>query len=266
MNKIILDSDVKMTSMRKKLHNVEAFSSLDRKGLEFRGIERRLLMKEFPTGEKLYIQYPGKESARENNPRPWDFRPKLLLPNGEWLKDLSFKDVWDDLYSIKDAHVDLADIATIFFRMAYMMDSNPVTRTLDYEDVDIAGNVVNRGKIEFTWNEYTPEPSVLDKIFIPSQVLRGVSLPAYLAYNDYLAQNEDCKYFYRAEKENGSTWDGKVGRMNTLLTHMTVIAFMEDKIKFTDIMMRFQRGKGVAPLPANMFEDITGGAVEKRGR
>ena len=101
-------------------------------------------MKEYPAGEKPYIQYPGKESAREKSPRPWDFRPKMMLPNGEWLKDLSFKDVWDDLYSLRDLNVVMSYIATLFFRIAYMLDSELATRELEYEDINRSGEVVNR--------------------------------------------------------------------------------------------------------------------------
>ena len=90
--------ELKAKSDEKKLFNIETFSHLDTSGLRYGTMERRILMKEFSTGEKLYIQYPGKETVRAIKPRPWDFRPKLILANGDWLKDLSFKDIWDDLY------------------------------------------------------------------------------------------------------------------------------------------------------------------------
>ena len=94
--------ELKAESEEKKLFNIETFSHLDTNGLRYGAVERRILMREFPSGEKLYIQYPGKETIRATKPRPWDFRPKLILPNGDWLKDLSFKDIWDDLYNFKD--------------------------------------------------------------------------------------------------------------------------------------------------------------------
>lgn len=264
MMQIKYSSELKKESDEKKFFNIEAFSKLDRSGLSYDGVERRLLMKEFSTGEKLYIQYPGKESAREKNTRPWDFRPKLQLPNGEWLKDLSFKDVWDDLYSFKDIDADMSYVATLFFRIAYMMDAKKTTRILHFEDVDIkTGNIVGEGEIKLTWYEYGPDDSLLNDFQVSPAALRGCSVPAYLAYNDYLAQNEDCKYFYRAVHDRGETWKTDTGRRNTLLTHMAVIAFIENKLRFTEITDMFQRGMGVAALPAKHWEETTGGRVIK---
>lgn len=257
--------ELKKESNEKKYFNIDAFSALDRSGLTFGKIERRLLMKTFPSGEKLYIQYPGKETVREKNPRPWDFRPKLQLANGEWLKDLSFKDVWDDLYSFRDVAVDLSYVATVFFRIAYMVDAKKVTRMLPFEDIEVAtGKIINRGEIELTWFEYDPDEEVLEDLQVSPNALRGCSVAAYLAYNDYLGQNEDCKYYYRAVHEKGESWKPDNGRRNTLLTHMAVIAFIEDKLKFTEITDMFQRGMGVANLPTKYWNDVTGGRVVLR--
>ena len=257
-------SALKKESDEKKIFNVKAFSKLDKTGLSFGKVERRILMKEFPTGERLYIQYPGKETVRDDNPRPWDFRPKLQLQNGEWLKDLSFKDVWDDLYMLKDFAMNMGYLATLFFRIAYMMDTTKVTRTLKYEDIDIAtGKIINTGEMELSWFEYNPSEEVLNGFQISTEALRGCSVPAYLAYNDYLAQNEDCKYYYRAVHEKKEIWKTNNGRRNTLLTPMAVIAFIENILKFTEITDMFQRGKGVANLPTKHWEDVTGGRVTK---
>ncbi len=254
--------ELKKESNQRKLLNIETFSNLDKTGLQFGVIERRLLIRTFPTGEKLYLQYPGKESVRDKNPRPWDFRPKLQLKNGEWLKDLSFKDIWDDLYSFKDVKADLSYVATLFFRIAYMLDTEKTTRIVPYEDIEIStGKIINRGEIELTWYEYNPNSSILEALQVSPEALRQCSLMAYLSYNDYLAQNEDCKYYYRAEHEKGEPWKPDTGRRNTLLTHMSVIAFIEDILKFTEITDMFQRGLGVAPLPTKHWTKTTGGRV-----
>ena len=264
MEPIKINYELKADSDEKKRFNIDCFATLDRTNLAYGAIERRLLMKEFPTGEKLYIQYPGKESAREKNPRPWDFRPKMMLSNGEWLKDLSFKDVWDDLYAFRDLNVDMSYIATLFFRIAYMLDCVLTTRELDYEDVNQSGEVINRGKIKLTWFEYNPAQEIIDGAYISNNSLRGAALLPYLAYNDYLAQNEDCKYYYRSVHDRKESWNGNTGRRNTLLTHMSVIAFIENKLKFTEITDMFQRGMGVAPIPTKLIEDVTSGRVTKQ--
>lgn len=256
--------ELKKESDNKKLFNINTFSKLDRSGLGYGEVERRLLMKEYSTGEKLYLQYPGKESARDENVRPWDFRPKLQLSNGEWLKDLSFKDVWDDLYAFKDGETDMPYLATLFFRIAYMLDSKKTTRIVTYEDIECAtGKIMNTGQVELTWYEYEPSDDVIGDSLMFPKGMRGCSIYAYLAYNDYLAQNEDCKYYYRDTIANGKSWDTNTGRTNTLLTHMSVIAFMEGILRFTQITDMFQRGKGVAKLQTKYWEEVTGGRVTK---
>jgi len=263
MEAIRYSNDIRDESRDKKLYNIGRFAELDRSGLRYGETERRVLMREYPTGEKLYIQFPGKETVREKNPRPWDFRPKMQLADGSWLKDLSFKDVWDDLYTLKDTKVDMGYVAMIFFRIAYMLDSKRQSKTLTYEDVNQDGDVVGTGTVEMEWYEYDPDESLFEGLDIPAQAIRGCSLLPYLAYNDYLAQNEDCKYYYRSKYEKGETWNGLTGRRNTLLTHMSVIAFIEGYLRFTEITDMFQRGMGVAPLTPKLWEDVTGGLVTK---
>lgn len=256
-------NEMRAESFDKKLQNISSFSQLDRRGLRYGEVERRVLMREYPTGEKLYIQFPGKETVREKNPRPWDFRPKMQLADGGWLKDLSFKDVWDDLYTLKDTNVDMGYVAMIFFRIAYMLDSKYQSKTLPYEDIDQDGNVVGAGTMTVGWNEYDPDESLFEGLEIPPKIIRGCSLLPYLAYNDYLAQNEDCKYYYRSKYEKSENWNGLTGRRNTLLTHMSVIAFIEGYLRFTEITDMFQRGMGVAPLTPKLWEEVTGGLVVK---
>ena len=263
MEVINYSNDIRDESRDKKLYNIGCFAELDRSGLRYGETERRVLMREYPTGEKLYIQFPGKETVREKNPRPWDFRPKMQLADGSWLKDLSFKDVWDDLYTLKDTKADMGYVATIFFRIAYMLDSKRQSKTLPYEDVDRDGNVVRTGTVEMEWYEYDPDENLFEGLDIPAQAIRGCSLLPYLAYNDYLAQNEDCKYYYRSKYEKNETWNGLTGRRNTLLTHMSVIAFIEGYLRFTEITDMFQRGMGVAPLSPRLWEEVTGGLVVK---
>ena len=146
-----------------------------------------------------------------------------------------------------------------------MIDAKKTTRALHYEDVDSkTGQIVNEGDVELTWYEYTPEEDILSGLQVSPEAIRGCSVPAYLAYNDYLAQNEDCKYYYRAVYDKGETWKTDTGRRNTLLTHMAVIAFIEDKLRFTEITDMFQRGMGVANLPTKYWEETTGGRVIKQ--
>lgn len=58
-------------------------------------------------------------------------------------------------------------------------------------------------------------------------------------------------------------WDSKIGRRNTLLTHLSVIGYIQGNAKFSAIMNRFQRGRGVAPITLGSISSITGGIIDK---
>ena len=252
-----------------RLENINYFSSLSRNSLKFNEVERRLLLYVTKDNEKIYIQYPGKEtiSSNESKVRPWDFRPKLELRDGSLMKDLSFADIWNDLSEMHGTDKDvLSLLATIFFRMSQMIDYKIESKEYEYIDINMnTGETIDKGKISFTWLKPTFDSQILkiiqDKIGIDKT--RGASLEAYLVYNDLLVQNEDCKYFYRDTVVNNTVWNDKVGRKNTLYSHMSVIEYLQGYIKFSEIMNRFQRGMGVAPFPAKSLSTITNGLVTK---
>ena len=76
----------------RRMINLDFISKLPLDGLKYD--EKEMMVKLYKTysDEELFLQYPGKESIR-NNPKPRDFRPKLLIKNGTG-PDLSFGDVW----------------------------------------------------------------------------------------------------------------------------------------------------------------------------
>ena len=84
-----------------------------------------------------------------------------------------------------------------------------------------------------------------------------------MLYNDLLVQNEDCKYYYRDTYEKEVEWNSAIGRRNTLLTHLSVIEYIQGSVKFSAIMNRFQRGRGVAPIKLGSISSITGGIINK---
>lgn len=126
-------------SIEKRKVNIEAFSNINRHGLEFGKKERMLLLYETVCGEKIYIQYPGKESKsnKKGNIRPWDFRPKMILADGSYFKDLSFKNIWDDLIQQHELECEVSNIlAAVFFRMALMIDVKKEEEYYEYIDID----------------------------------------------------------------------------------------------------------------------------------
>lgn len=245
--------------------NIKDFSALSRDGLEFGKTERMLLLHTTQDKEKIYIQYPGKETknSKTERIRPWDFRPKVQLADGTFMKDLTFAEIWDDISEIQKTDKNaLAVLASILFKMAFMAEHEKANGEYYYKDIDIQENAaVYTDKIKFSWYKPNFNLNELDNIQKVIGKIRGVSLEAYLLFNDLLAQNEDCKYYYRDVKLKGEKWNHNVGRRNTLLSHVSVIAYLQGKITFSQIMSRFQAGSGVAPCKINEISEITNGII-----
>lgn len=260
-------NQVKKESESKRIANVLPFSDLDRDGLEFGKIERRLLMFTSDNGQKVYIQYPGKETkaATPEKERPWDFRPKIQMEDGSFVKDLSFADIWDDITEAHSKDVKAtAVMAALFFDLAYMTKHEQVTETLTYEDINVETNeVVSTGSIEFKYYRPIVEKEVYDYLTKSLGMLRGVSWDAYVLFNDLLSQNEDCKYYYRDVVINKKPWKQNIGRRNTMLTHLTVINYMQGRSTFSNVMYQFQRGMGVAPCKLSDIPAITDNIITK---
>lgn len=242
--------------------NIDWVTALDRNGLEFRKNERQVLFKETKQGEKLYIQYPGKETA---GGRPWDFRPKVLLKDGvSYGRDADFGHIWDSLWNaLKKEHVDphhKQALAVVFYRMASMLDHKKqtdfTTIVRDFTVSDGVPTLSSESKKTFPRPLfcYQPDPDVLRALEASFPTIGGLSLEAFLHYNDLLAWNEDCKYFHRAQEkaeeknEENATWIGPVGRPNTLLTHTGVIGFAMEHVPFSQLLLRASRMRGVAPI------------------
>ena len=112
--------ELERISTERRLMNIQSFAALDCRGLGFVSRERRVLLHSTSFGERIFVQYPGKESERRGpDERPWDFRPKLVMRNGIVAADLPFIAVWTDLQDVASRDRDsLPVIATLLFRMA----------------------------------------------------------------------------------------------------------------------------------------------------
>ncbi|GHV19235.1 hypothetical protein FACS189425_09650 [Clostridia bacterium] len=262
------DRSTTKNALEARNFNMAAFSALSRDGLGFGVLERRLVLHTTALGEQVSIQYPGKESknATADKIRPWDFRPKLMLPTGEFVKDLSFADIWDDLSELHNADkYILVVLAAVFYRMSVMVDHKKVTENYPYADYNLPSlSAKQNGSVSLSWYKYELQSHILSELSGRIGKLRGASLEAYLLYNDLLVQNEDCKYYYRDKVLRGETWDSKIGRKNTLLSHLSIIEYLKGEIKFSEIMNRFQRGRGVASMPMGRIESVTGRIIKKK--
>lgn len=149
----------------------------------------------------------------------------------------------------------LCKLAALFFRMAYMVDYELVEETLEYKDIEISSNQeIGSGTIVFKWYKPVFSPVLLKYLEKKLGKIRNASLESYLFYNDLLVQNE----------ENGKPWNSSNGRLNTILSHLSVIEYLQGKLTFSEITMRFQRGMGVAPMPIKEIESVTNGIIRKK--
>lgn len=265
-----ISRELKRKSIEKRMFNIEALSNIHRDGLEFGKKERMLLLYETAYGEKIYIQYPGKESKsnKKSNIRPWDFRPKMILADGNYLKDLSFKDIWDDLIQQHELECEVINIlAAVFFRMALMIDVKKEEDYYEYTDIDSESKLkIGVGEEKLSWYKYSIDREVLRYLEEMIGGIRGVSVEAYLYYNYLLVLNEDCKYYYRDKYVKDKKWESNVGMYNTLLTHIEVIGYLQGNIKFSEIMNKFQNGRGVAPATQDLVCKITDNIISKKDK
>lgn len=256
------NTSIKAESSVKRIHNIQWIANLPKTGLAFRNKTKQLLITKIDDNEEIFIQYPGKESARiDERQRPWDFYPRVKRDN-KYSSGLDFKAIWDILYEglqhlIDDNKDWAAVIATMFYRMAYMNDhsltQDPTimyTQELEYNEVGNEIIISSGDKIFSSLYHYSPSKQILKEISRIVPLWGGMSFEAFLHYNELLAWNEDCKYFYRMNFENGilesKGWIRETGRVNTLLTHLSIIGYVAGKIHFSDICIKFARGKGVA--------------------
>ena len=247
------------TTKQIKLENIENFNNLSREGLENGNIERRILLYETHSHEKVYMQYPGIESKR-NGQRNFmlDARPIIQKSDGEIVPDMNFGRIWDMIDRIGQGHqANLDVLAVLFLRIAYMIgyqhnDTEYLSETINV----ITGEVIESSMTRFCWNSLILDPDVVETLGDSFGLLGGVSLEGFLYYNDLLAQNEDCKYSYL----KGQQWDFKSGRINNCLSHLTVIAHMQGHMGISELINKFQHG-GVAPLAQNKFNEVCGDLV-----
>ena len=199
-------------SKRLREFNVLSFNALSRENLEYGNIERRLCLYETQNGEKIYIQYPGKESADRKLIMPLDFRPELQMANGEYISDVSFGDIWDILSEIgKEQKKVLPFVASIILRMGYMHGYTKENGLYSYHDIDITNDQITaEGKMEFEWYSLTlPEDTwftLNDRIGEIHLTDKEVfSFEGFIKLVDLLFQNEDCKYYYKNVVLDGKT-------------------------------------------------------------
>lgn len=260
-------------SNQNRKYNIAAFNRLDRKKLKYDKTECRLLLYETLQGEKIYIQFPGKESE-DSTKKPNDFRPKLRFADGDgFMQDASFGFIWDILDEIgKSRRVDLNYVSAIFLRMGYMYDYKKVCETVQKEQLLIKeGTVKSITKCAdetFEWYKLNLSEDVWytlnDKIgpIKVSEDGRCISFEALIKFVDLLFQNEDCKYYYINVVINGKK-DYKYanGRPNSSAANLCILNYLEGNDKLSNLLNAFQKSRGVPSFKKADYAIVTDGIV-----
>ncbi len=254
-------------ALEKRKHNIKAFNEINREGLEYNKLEKRILLYETMNNEKVFVQLPGKESI-ENPVMPLDFRPKVQLQNGEFALDLSFGAIWDVLDQIgKKLKGYLSYIAAIFFKLGYMHDYchiNDEFRAFEVQIVDgkeIEEIEVKKEKLDWyclnisedVW--YTLN-DVIGMIDLGNG--QNVSFEGFIKLVDLLFQNEDCKYYYKNVIIKGdSNYKYVNGRNNSSGANLLILNYLEGNVKISKLLDAFQKSRGVPQIKKGDYSIVT---------
>ncbi len=256
---------VKSESYLRRKKNIEFITALPLVHLKYGSNEKLIHLYETFAGENLFLQYPGKESARLTNTKQRDFRPKIYNSKGQVLRDLSFIDVWSEFFKLsKDFDENDAEfqeaislLMALFYKCIHLLDyielNNPNFVTLSLTD-NIAGkpikNIYNTPVLLF---DNKKNKALFDYLQQKLNDLCDMSVEGFVLYNEILAWNEDYKYYDNAI-QNGKLWANATGRPNTLLTHIGVLGYIMGAIDISDILGKFVRTRGVAAPSKQQIE------------
>lgn len=242
-------------SYLRRKENLEKIRKLSLVDLEYNSVEMQIPIVTTTSGEKIVIQYPGKESMQGNRKwkNEWDFRPKVIK---EGNIDLTFQQIWDPLFyqlnllQGEDRQRVGQALAATFYRMAYMVAyEKEAANSHNAVAISTSKALFERRlpadvQLGSFWL-YRPPRKTLDMISHLLSNWAGMSFEAFLHYNGLLAWNEDCKMFAKF-KEDWTPSDAR-GRINTLLTHVRVIGFVLGNVRPSTLLGGFASMRGMSP-------------------
>lgn len=230
--------------------------------LAYGATEERLLLHTTRDGEKVYIQYPGKESTKNGDKRrPYDFRPRIMTADGTMIIDMAFADMWGVVEKINEQqHKILKLMACLFFHMGRMTLHQRIEQEYTCEIVDSADEVIDTSTRELDWYSLVFEDGVLESLnlFIEPITIRGgvaISFEAFLYFFEYILQNEDSKYY---DKKH----DLSSGRIPTSDSMLLLSSYLFGKTSLSVVLQRFVSGYGIAKCNINEINPATDGLVD----
>lgn len=265
--KITYPSKVSHVTQSKRLKNIETLqdtidTSIKANSLEYQKKEELLIFFHTMAGEKVGIQYPGKESAESGKKKcPFDFRPKIITANGIMLKDLVFADMWSLVEQLSQTHHDmLKTLSSLFFQLGRMTKHQLSEEDYDYSIYDSNNHLISTGKHTVKWNKLSLDHEIIETLnfFIPSISIdenTTMSFEAFIYFFDMILQNEDSKYYYKKQ-------DISSGRITTSDSMLLLVSYFNGHTTLSTLLQRFVSGFGVGKCQANEIEPASEGLIK----
>lgn len=260
-------SKVSSETQSKRLTNINIIqntidTAIKNNNLKYQEKEELLIFFHTMAGEKIGIQYPGKESAENGNKRcPYDFRPKIITANGSILKDLVFADMWSLVEQLDTTHHNmLKTLSSLFFQLGRMTNHHLTEEDYDYSIYDSDMALISTGKRTIKWNKLSLDQEIINTLnfFIPSISIdenTTLSFEAFIYFFDMILQNEDSKYHYK--KNNLSS-----GRITTSDSMLLLVSYFNGHTTLSTLLQRFVSGFGVGKCQTNEIEPATEGLIK----
>ena len=265
-------SKVSSITQEKRTHNIASFrnllgSAIAENALRYGAYEERLFLYSTQAGERICIQYPGKESVNndQNKIRPFDFRPRIITTSGEVVRDLVFADMWSIVETINEQqHRMIKLLACLFFEMGRMVFHTLNEDSYDVDCLDENENTIGHTKRVLSWNRFDLKEEIMEalnlfngKISIENSANRfvDISLEAFLYFFDLILQNEDIKYNYIKESLAS-------GRIPTSDSMLMLASYLNGKTTLSVLLQRFVSSRGVANCKVDEIGEATDGMIE----
>lgn len=268
----VYESQEVAIAREKRRENIQAFFEINRDGLEYGKKERNMLLYTTIENEKIFIQYPGLESI-EKNPKPKDFRPKLMMVDGTYMSDITFGRIWDVLDEIgKRQNAILSCVAAIFLRMGYLhgyvkkrdvceCNELEIKEGEIYQERSIGVEELEWYKLDFSDDFWFSMNDRIGKIEIDEG--KKISFEGFIKYVDLLFQNEDCKYYYINTVVKGmQNYNLKNGRTNTSAANLLILKYLQGYEKLSVLLNAFQKSRGVPSMRKADYRLVTNEIVE----
>ncbi|SDW39563.1 hypothetical protein SAMN05216391_10722 [Lachnospiraceae bacterium KHCPX20] len=260
---------IKVTSITqsKRMTNIEALtqlidSEISSNTLVYEQNEEKLFLYKTADEEKIYIQFPGKESeAAGNKKRPYDFRPKIETKDGTIIKDLVFADMWGIIEEINEGHHTLIkSLSALFFRIGRMIDYKYTTEQYDYEIVTTKNaSIICSGKHTLTWNKLCLDKDIIESLNFHISEIRlndntTISFEAFVYFFSLILENEDIKYY--CKKQNLTS-----GRIPTSDSMLLLFSHFTGNTSLATLLQRYVSGFGVGKCKSDEIEPSTCGLI-----